>query len=138
MNSKSEIAQLLKKKREERGISVQDASEALRIRKQYLTAIEDGNFDEIPGKAYISGYVKMYAEYLGISDQIEIMQHEVKQERIKVKKVKKQITDNWVLACIFSALIIILLALVLSYDSDEIQDDSIAQHLIEETLDNEE
>jgi cytoskeletal protein RodZ len=38
----------------------------LRIRQVYLQAIEDGRFDELPGPTYASGFVRAYAEYLGL------------------------------------------------------------------------
>ena len=38
----------------------------LRIRHTYLAAIEDGRFDILPGPTYAVGFVRSYAEYLGL------------------------------------------------------------------------
>lgn len=38
----------------------------LRIRYTYLAAIEDGRFDILPGPTYAVGFVRSYAEYLGL------------------------------------------------------------------------
>lgn len=39
---------------------------ALRIRLVYLQAIEDGRFSDLPGPTYAAGFVRAYAEYLGL------------------------------------------------------------------------
>jgi len=44
----------------------------LRIRQVYLQAIEDGRFTELPGPTYAAGFVRAYAEYLGL-DISEVM-----------------------------------------------------------------
>ena len=44
----------------------------LRIRLVYLQAIEDGRFTELPGPTYAAGFVRTYAEYLGL-DLSEVM-----------------------------------------------------------------
>lgn len=44
----------------------------LRIRLVYLQAIEDGRFNDLPGPTYAAGFVRAYAEYLGL-DLSEVM-----------------------------------------------------------------
>jgi len=63
-----DIGIFLKDKREERGISLEQVEESLKIRKKYLVAIEDGNLNIIPGKAFIVGYLRNYCKYLEISE----------------------------------------------------------------------
>jgi cytoskeleton protein RodZ len=66
------IAQLLKQTRERYGQSLRDVSANLRIRMAYLQAIENGRFRELPGPTYAVGFVRSYAEYLGL-DAAEIV-----------------------------------------------------------------
>jgi cytoskeletal protein RodZ len=66
------IAQLLKQTRERYGQSLRDVSANLRIRMAYLQAIETGRFRELPGPTYAVGFVRSYAEYLGL-DAAEIV-----------------------------------------------------------------
>ena len=66
------IAQLLKQTRERYGQSLRDVSANLRIRLAYLQAIENGRFRELPGPTYAVGFVRSYAEYLGL-DAAEIV-----------------------------------------------------------------
>ena len=46
-------------------MTVDEAAEQVRIRRAYVTAIEDDRFDTLPGKAYALGFVRAYAEFLG-------------------------------------------------------------------------
>ncbi len=66
------IAQLLRQTRERYGQSLRDVSANLRIRMAYLQAIESGRFRELPGPTYAIGFVRSYAEYLGL-DAAEIV-----------------------------------------------------------------
>lgn len=47
-------------------------SQELNIREEYLKAIEEDNYASLPGKAYISGFIKSYSDYLGL-DTPEIL-----------------------------------------------------------------
>lgn len=52
-------------------LSPQDVSERLHIRVRYVTAMEEGRFDQMPGLVYARGYVQTYAEFLGLdADQV--------------------------------------------------------------------
>lgn len=48
------------------GLSPQEVSERLHIRTRYISAIEEGRYDLMPGKVYARGYVHSYAEFLGL------------------------------------------------------------------------
>lgn len=52
--------------RERRGLQLADVSARLRIRRPYLEAIESGRFAELPGAVYINGFLRQYAEFLGL------------------------------------------------------------------------
>ncbi|AZR72437.1 hypothetical protein BBF96_02930 [Anoxybacter fermentans] len=67
-----EIGQKLREAREEKGLSLKDISEKTRIRTIYLKAIEEGNFDKIPGIIYAKGFIKAYAQVVGL-DPIELL-----------------------------------------------------------------
>lgn len=55
-----------KEERERQGYSIEDISNILRIRKQYIIAIEEDRLGEIPSETYAKGYVKTYCEFLKI------------------------------------------------------------------------
>ncbi len=54
-----------------RGDDLTAVARILRIRLIYLKAIEDGRFDDLPGPTYAVGFVRAYAEHLGLdSDEV--------------------------------------------------------------------
>lgn len=56
--------------REARGLSLQDVADVTRIRRAYLAALEDMRLDQLPSRPFVIGYVRAYAQALGI-DQDE-------------------------------------------------------------------
>ena len=57
----------LRAARERRGASLDDIARTTRIGKGYLEAIEDGDLSRLPGIAYTRGFVRLYANQLGLS-----------------------------------------------------------------------
>ncbi len=53
--------------RESRGLTLEDVAAATRIGKNYLLAIEEGAYEKLPSSAYIKGFLRVYAGYLGLS-----------------------------------------------------------------------
>lgn len=46
--------------------SLESIAEQLKIRKIFLQAIEEEQFDELPGGVYTVGFIRTYAQYLGL------------------------------------------------------------------------
>lgn len=69
-----EIGNALRNAREARGISLGDVEDAIKIRRKYLEAMENEQFDILPGKVYVKGFLKNYARYLGLdADRLAAM-----------------------------------------------------------------
>lgn len=60
------VGQDLRKARQRKGEDLAMISSVLKIRKDYLDALEESKFDAIPGRAYTIGFVRAYAQYLGL------------------------------------------------------------------------
>ena len=58
------VGEILLAAREQKGLSLEDISSAINVRVVQLRAIEEGNFDELPGMTYALGFVKSYAAHL--------------------------------------------------------------------------
>lgn len=71
--SGSPVARELKEAREALGISVRDMAQMLRIRAAHIEALEEGRFDELPGRPYTLGFARSIAQHLGL-DADEITQ----------------------------------------------------------------
>ena len=65
-NSSTDIGALLKAQRERLGFSLQNVAEATRIRKTYLESIESNRFEDLPGKDYVTGFIRVYARHLNL------------------------------------------------------------------------
>lgn len=63
----SELGQALKDAREAKGMSLDDLQEETKIQKRYLRAIEEGNFDQLPGDFYTRAFIKSYAEAVDLN-----------------------------------------------------------------------
>jgi len=61
------IGHYLRESRESLRVSVEEAAAHLHIRVKYLKALESGNLQEMPEKAYIRGYIRNYAHYLRLN-----------------------------------------------------------------------
>ncbi len=57
----------LRETRQELGWELPDLAASLRIRREYLEAIEDGRMSDLPGTTYALGFVRSYASALGLS-----------------------------------------------------------------------
>ncbi|MGZ8408451.1 MAG: RodZ domain-containing protein [Hyphomicrobium sp.] len=60
------VGSLLRSCRLRAGVTLADAAETLNIRRPYLDAIEEGRYGDLPGPTYALGFVRGYAEYLGL------------------------------------------------------------------------
>jgi cytoskeleton protein RodZ len=65
----SAVGTLLRQARERNGLSLAAAAQQLRIRDSYLRAIEEGNFRALPGATYAVGFLRSYADHLGLDPQ---------------------------------------------------------------------
>lgn len=54
------------------GYELDAVSSALRIRRAYLEAIEEGRFADLPGPVYALGFIRSYAEYLGLEGDMAV------------------------------------------------------------------
>src|SRR5882672_10438172 len=64
--SGSRVGAVLRSAREATGSNLQSVSQQLRIRTVYLRAIEEGDFGALPGTTYAVGFVRSYADFLGL------------------------------------------------------------------------
>ena len=65
------IGSVLRYHREQKKLSLEQISEELRVRLEYLEAMEYGRFDLLPSGFYRRSFLKAYAEYLKLdADQI--------------------------------------------------------------------
>lgn len=64
----------LKRSREERNIELDEVTEATRIRRHNLEAIENDEWSKLPPQVFIKGFLKSYAAFLGL-DRETVLHH---------------------------------------------------------------
>src|ERR1700760_1074054 len=60
------VGQDLRAARQRRGDDLATVSKALKIRKDHLESIEEDRIEALPGRTYAVGFVRSYADYLGL------------------------------------------------------------------------
>jgi cytoskeletal protein RodZ len=61
-----QLGRLLRDTRESRGIDLDRAARDTKIRARYLHALERGDYRDLPGEVYASGFLRNYSAYLGL------------------------------------------------------------------------
>lgn len=65
----SEFGQELRREREARGVTLDAITNATKISKRHLIALETGHFNNLPGGVFNKGIVRGYARVVGLSEQ---------------------------------------------------------------------
>ncbi|WP_155524466.1 helix-turn-helix domain-containing protein [Oleisolibacter albus] len=60
------VGELLRFRRQQLGLNLTELAGRLRIRESYLQAIEQGRWTELPGQAYVTGFLRSYAQALDL------------------------------------------------------------------------
>jgi cytoskeleton protein RodZ len=60
------VGATLREARTGRGVELSDVEAATKIRRRFLVAIENEAWEVLPGTAYAAGFVRAYADYLGL------------------------------------------------------------------------
>lgn len=64
-----EFGQKFRKARENKRISLDDVSKVTKISSRMLQAIEEEDFDQLPGGIFNKGFIRAYARHLGLNDE---------------------------------------------------------------------
>jgi cytoskeleton protein RodZ len=60
------MSSLLKIKREDLSLTVKEIASVIRVRENFIVAIENEQYDQIPLEVYARGYIKLYATFLDV------------------------------------------------------------------------
>src|SRR3989454_5224211 len=72
----SRLGEQLRAQRERKGITLEQAAGDTRIREKFLKALEDGDYQSLPGPVYTRGFLRNYAEYLDLeTDELVMLYH---------------------------------------------------------------
>jgi cytoskeletal protein RodZ len=65
---KATLGEVLRSERERRGITLEQVYSATRIQLKILHALESDDYEELPAKPFIRGFVKTYARFIGLNE----------------------------------------------------------------------
>ncbi len=73
----SRLGDTLRAQREKKGITLDQAAADTRIREKFLKALEDSDYQSLPGAVYTKGFLRNYAEYLDLpTDELVVQFHQ--------------------------------------------------------------
>ena len=67
-----EIGNSLREARYRQQLELSDVELATKIRARYLQALEEESFDALPAQTYVKGFLRTYADYLGLDGQLYV------------------------------------------------------------------
>ncbi|HEY5388077.1 MAG TPA: RodZ domain-containing protein [Thermoleophilia bacterium] len=65
-----EIGNTLREARVRRNLTLQQVEEDTKIRVRYVQAMENEDFDVMPGATYVKGFLRTYSEYLALDPEV--------------------------------------------------------------------
>ena len=69
------LGDILRKERERQNLTVKEGERDTSIRGLYISAIENGEYDLLPGEVYLKGFIRSYAEYLKLDGAALLQQY---------------------------------------------------------------
>jgi cytoskeleton protein RodZ len=64
------VGSILRQARKRQGMDIGTVEERTKIRAKYLRALEEDDWDVLPGPAYARGFIRAYAELLGLDSEV--------------------------------------------------------------------
>ncbi len=140
---KTKVGAMLKEMRLQKDLKLVDIAKRLCIRRIYLEAIEESNYKELPPIPYGIGFIRSYANFLGLNGEniVELYKEETHvsepKENMKVLEPQPEASMPG-----FQYLLISLLAIILIYlgwstmaqkNAQQIQEDTSAQNSVSST-----
>lgn len=88
----SEVGTTLRERRMALKIDVHEVEEATKIRAKYLRALENEEYDLLPGSAYVKSFLRTYAEYLELDPRPLVDQYRSQGNRTAEDPIGRTVT----------------------------------------------
>ena len=75
--AKGTFGERLKRERELREVSLEEVSKATRISERFLEALENEDWERLPGGVFGHGFVRSIARYLGLSEESLLAEYDL-------------------------------------------------------------
>ena len=90
------IGDMLRSERERQNLTIQDIAKGTSIRALYIEAIENGEYDKLPGTVYAKGFIRNYANFLKIDANAvvhQFMEENHPEEVAAAEEAKQQLAE---------------------------------------------
>jgi cytoskeletal protein RodZ len=83
----STFGEELRRERKLRGIRLREVADATKINLRYLEALEGNEFEHLPGAVFNRGFVRAYAQYIGVDPDamVNAYLHEEQEQQVQGK-----------------------------------------------------
>jgi cytoskeletal protein RodZ len=115
--ARGNFGERLKRERELREVSLEEITAATRIAPRFLEALENENWDQLPGGVFNRGFVRSVARYLGLNEEALIGEYDLA-HGAPVNPPTQRHEDRipapskWLTAAVFLGILVLLAALV--------------------------
>ncbi len=92
----SQLGKLLQEARERQGLELSDVASATHVRKEYLSALDEGRYNDLPENVYTRNFLRLYAQTVGLEEKpiLELYSQERYGVLISETKTKKRKPDK--------------------------------------------
>ncbi len=113
--SSTPFGEHLKRERELRGVSLEEISAATRISTRFLEAIENDQWDQLPGGVFNRGFIRSIARYLGLDEDNLVAEYSLgtgaTAENRAAAADSSKIPRNWGPAIVLTIVVLVIMAL---------------------------
>ena len=111
------LGSLLRTSREDRHIDLDAVVKETKVRRHYLEALENEEWEKLPSQVFVRGFVRSYAEFLGLDKEMVLDHYEraVPRERYQPHVLQSISTQStmWRRIIIISLLVIALIGVII-------------------------
>jgi len=119
------IGDALREARVRKGLTLKDVEDGTKIRSKYIQALEEDDFEVIPGPTFVKGFLRTYGGFLGLDTDLLVdeyrsryePEHElrslpVRSRQRSVQRLPERRQPNFLVVGIVALLVVLLLAWV--------------------------
>ena len=126
-----EIGNSLREARLRQGLDLARVEDDTKIRAKYLQGVEDERFEVLPSETYVKGFLRTYAEYLGLDGQLYVDEYNSRFASVEepvvssppVRRRRRKAESSFVVAAlagIVAVAVLVVVAFTLSNDPPDV------------------
>jgi len=122
-----EIGSSLREARLRKGLDFPEIETGTKIRGKYLQALEEEHFSVLPGETYIKGFLRTYADYLGLDGQLYVDEFNARyvapqeMQTIRVRRTaqarSRRRVQGWVLVATLVGIAVVTALVIAAWNS---------------------